>query len=170
MTEGGGGSERSSVIRYVYSPSTWTGKVMEPGKTDCRLEHWHKHTDTNRRTEAHTQKKTRALFSNLARADKTSAFRDLSGASVQVHYLDGWAWSQSFTDSVQYMCLSVCLCVCAWFLALVCTFAHLFVNVHVCVLVCVWPLCPETHRKAETHLVEDWQILADISSLWQINK
>ncbi len=66
---------------------------MELRKTDCRLKHCSRQTErqTQRggQTDRATHKKIRALFFNLAWADKTTAFRDLSGASVQVHYLDG---------------------------------------------------------------------------------
>lgn len=69
---------------------------MGSGETDCRLEHCSEQTErltnsqgqTDTQTDGAAHKKTGALFFNLAQADKSPAFRDLSAASVQVHYLD----------------------------------------------------------------------------------
>lgn len=48
-----------------------------------------KRTETETQTDGQRGEKIKALFFNLAWADKTTAFTDLSGASVQKHYLDG---------------------------------------------------------------------------------
>ena len=132
-SEGAGGSEGSPIMRRVYSLSTSTGKVMESGKTadwSTAAERAERQTQTDGRTDRRSRhtKRLEPCSSIWPGQIRLTAFRDLSGAAVQVHYLDGWERSQPFTDSVQYTCLSVCVCE-SQFLTLVC------------------PLCPETHRK-----------------------
>lgn len=71
-----------AVMRAVYSLSTSAGR-----SNGVRAE---RRTDGPTQTEGSgvTERETGALFFNLARPDKTTAFRDLSGASAPVHHLD----------------------------------------------------------------------------------
>lgn len=79
---GAGGSEGLAIMRAVYSLSTSAGR-----SNGVRAE---RRTDGPTQTERSgvTERETGALFFNLARPDKTTAFRDLSGASAPVHHLD----------------------------------------------------------------------------------
>lgn len=132
-------------MSWVYCLSTSTTEVIGGSQTaDCKRQ-----TERRTRTEgpSHTQK-DKSLFLSLAQADKAKAFRDLSGASAQVHYLGGWVQSQLFAG-------------CMWNIAFLCSFARLFV----CLFV-----CPEIHCKAEAQLAKHGWILLDISSYGKIKK
>lgn len=71
-----------AIMRAVYSLSTSAGR-----SNGVRAE---RRRDGPTQTERSgvTERETGALFFNLARPDKTTAFRDLSGASAPVHHLD----------------------------------------------------------------------------------
>lgn len=80
-----------AIMRAVYSLSTSAGRsngVRAERPTDGR-------TQTER--GGVTEGETAALFFNLARPDKTTAFRVLLGASAPVHHLDSRVPCRSLT-------------------------------------------------------------------------
>lgn len=92
-----------AIMRAVYSPSTSAGR-----SNGVRAE---RRADGPTQTERSgvTERETGALFFNLARPDKTTAFGDLSGASAPVHHLDSRVPRLPLIAEHAHSCMRECL-------------------------------------------------------------
>lgn len=94
-------------MRAVYSLSTSAERSNGVGAE--------RRTDESTQTERSdvTERETGALFFNLARSDKTDAFRDLTGGSAPVHHLDSPVSCLLLIAIHTHWCsLPVCVCFC----------------------------------------------------------
>ncbi len=145
-SEGAAGSQRSAIMRGVYSLSTSIAKVMKSGKTDCRLKHRSRPTDRHKGTDSQTEPHTKRLVPCSSIWPGQIRLQHSGIYQAPQYRCITWTAERSPSHFLIAYSICVCVCVCVWIsvsntsvliFPFICECLCVCMCVCVCVCVCV---------------------------------